>query len=163
MPSFDIVSKVDMQELDNAINNTIKEISNRYDFRNSKTTVELNKKDKIIHIVTSDEMKMGAIKDMICANCVKRKVSPKSLDFKEVEPTSQLLLKRDVKIKEGVEKEMAQKIVRMIKELDMKVQASIQDEQVRVTGKKIDDLQTVIQSLGAMNLEIALQYVNMKS
>lgn len=162
MPSFDIVSKVDMQELDNVINNTMKEISNRYDFRNSKTTVVLNKKEKIINIVTSDEMKMTAIKDMICGNCVKRKVSPKALEFKDVEKTSQLLLKRDVRIKEGVEKEMAQRIVKIIKEQNLKVQASIQDEQVRVTGKKIDDLQTIIQTLNAMNLEIALQYVNMK-
>lgn len=162
MPSFDIVSKVDMQELDNVINNTNKEISNRYDFRNSKTTVVLNKKEKIINIVTSDEMKMAAVKDMICANCVKRKVSPKALEFKDVEKTSQMLLKRDVRIKEGVEKEMAQRIVKIIKEQNLKVQASIQDEQVRVTGKKIDDLQTVIQTLNAMNLEIALQYVNMK-
>lgn len=163
MPSFDIVNKVDVQELDNAVNNTIKEVATRFDFRNTKTTVEFNKKDKIIHIVSADKMKMEALKDMINAHCVRRKVNPKCLEYKDFEPTSQGLLKRDVKIKEGIEKEMAQKIVKIIKELNLKVQASIQDEQVRVAGKKIDDLQIVIQTLNAQNLEIPLQYVNMKS
>lgn len=163
MPSFDIVSKVDMQELDNAVNNTLKEIATRYDFRNSKTTVEFNKKEKTIHMVTADEMKMNALKEMFTGHCVRRKIDPKCLEFKDVEPTSQGHLKRDIKINEGVSKDVAQKIVKMIKELGLKVQATIQDEQVRVAGKKIDDLQTVIQAVRAADLGIPLQYVNMKS
>jgi cyclic-di-GMP-binding protein len=163
MPSFDIVNKVDLQEVDNAINNTTKEVATRYDFRNSKTSVEFNKKDKNIHVITSDEMKMNALKDILITHFVRRKVDPKSFEFKDIEPTSQGLLKRDIKIKEGIEKEMAQKIVKIIKALNIKVQASIQDEQVRVTGKKIDDLQAVIQRLNSEGLEIPLQYVNMKS
>jgi len=163
MPSFDIVNKVDLQELDNAVNNSIKEVATRFDFRNSRTTIELNKKDKVINVVTADEMKMKALEDMITTHCVRRKVNPRCLEFKAFEPTSQGLLKREVKIKEGIEMEIAHKIVKMIKGLNLKVQAAIQDEQVRVTGKKIDDLQTVIQTLNAQDLGIPLQYVNMKS
>lgn len=152
-----------MQELDNAINNTIKEVATRYDFRNTKTSVTFNKTEKVINIVTSDKMKMDALKDMIGSHCIRRKVNPKSLEYKEPEPTSNGQLKREIKIKEGIEKETAQKIVKIIKGLNIKVQSSIMDEQVRVTGKKIDDLQTVIQTLNAQDLGIPLQYVNMKS
>lgn len=163
MPSFDIVSEVDISELENAINNTVREVSTRYDFRNSNTTVTLNKKEKIIHVVSSDEMKMNMLKDMIQGNCFKRKVDPKCLEFKKMEATSQGLLKRDVKINEGISKDLARDIVKKIKTLKLKVQASIQDEQVRVTGKKIDDLQAAIQMLDSANVEVPLQYVNMKS
>lgn len=163
MPSFDIVNKVDMQELDNAVNNSIKEVATRFDFRNSKTTIELNKKDKVINIVTADKMKIDALQDMITTHSIRRKVNPKCLEFKDFEQTGQGLLKREIKIKEGIEMEIAQKIVKIIKGLNLKVQASIQDEQVRVTGKKIDDLQAVIQILNAQDLGIPLQYVNMKS
>ena len=163
MPSFDIVNKVDVQEVDNATNNTIKEVSTRYDFRNSKTTIEFNRKDKIINIVTNDEMKMKAIKEMLFGHSTRRNVNIKCFEFKDIESTSNCLLKREVRIKEGIEKEIAQKIVKIIKELGLKVQAAIQDEQVRVTGKKIDDLQTVIQVLNSKDFGIPLQFVNMKS
>ncbi|MBI2092621.1 MAG: YajQ family cyclic di-GMP-binding protein [Deltaproteobacteria bacterium] len=163
MPSFDIVNKVDMQEIDNAVNNCIKEVATRFDFRNSRTAIELNKKDKVINIVTSDKMKMEALQDMITTHCIRRKVNSKCLEFKDFEPTGQGLLKREVKIKEGIEMEIAHKIVKIIKGLNLKVQASIQDEQVRVSGKKIDDLQAVIQTLNAQDLGIPLQYVNMKA
>jgi len=163
MPSFDIVNKVDMQELDNAVNNCIKEVATRFDFRNSKTTIEFNKKDNVINVVTSDKMKMDTLQDMTMTHCIRRKVNPKCLEFKDFEPTSQGLLKREIKIKEGIEMEIARQIVKIIKELNLKVQSSIQDEQVRVTGKKIDDLQAVIQTLNAQDLGIPLQYVNMKS
>ena len=163
MPSFDIVSEVKISELENAINNTIREVSTRFDFRNSQTTVTLDKKEKIIHIVTSDDMKMNSLKDMLQGNCFKRKVDPKCMEFKKVEPTSQGLLKREVKVNEGISKDLAREIVKKIKGLKLKVQASIQDEQVRVTGKKIDDLQAVIKSLDSAKIEIPLQYVNMKS
>lgn len=152
-----------MNELENAVNNTVREVSTRYDFRNSKTEIKLDKKEKLIHVVSSDEMKMNALKDMIQGNCFKRKVDPKCLEFKKIEPTSQGLLKRDVKINEGISKDLAREIVKKIKDLNLKVQAAIQDEQVRVTGKKIDDLQAVIQTLKASDIDIPLQYVNMKS
>ncbi|MBN1283605.1 MAG: YajQ family cyclic di-GMP-binding protein [Proteobacteria bacterium] len=163
MPSFDIVSKVDFGELENAVNNALREVATRYDFRNSKTTIDLDKKAKEIHLLTADSMKMRALEEMLRGNCVKRHVDPRCLDFGKEEPTSQGLLKRDVKIKEGVSQDTARGIVKTIKDLKLKVQASIQDDQVRVTGKKIDELQEVIQTLRAQKLEVPLQYVNMKA
>jgi len=163
MPSFDIVSQVDLQELDNAVNNVRKEVETRYDFRNVATVVELNKKDKRISLLTGDEMKIKALREMLAANCAKRKVDPKFLEWGKVEPTAKGQVKSEVKINEGISKDMARKIVKLIKDSRLKVQAAIQDEQVRVTGKKIDDLQEVIQMLKTANLEQPLQYVNMKS
>lgn len=163
MPSFDIVSEVNISELENAVNNTVREVSTRYDFRNSKTTVTLDKKEKIIHIVSSDEMKINSLKDMLHTHCFRRKVDPKFMEFRKIEPTAQGLLKREVKINEGISKDVAREIVKKIKDLKLKVQTSIQDEQVRVTGKKIDDLQATIKALDSENIGVPLQYVNMKS
>lgn len=163
MPSFDIVSTVNISELENAINNVIREVGTRYDFRDSKTVITLDKKEKVIQITSSDNMKMDMIEGMIRAHSVRRKVDPKCLEFKKCEPTSQGALKRDVKINEGISKDLAREIVKLIKELGLKVQAAIQDEQVRVTAKKIDDLQTVIQAVKAKEYDTPLQYVNMKS
>ncbi len=163
MPSFDIVSKVDFGEIENAVNNTLREVATRYDFRNSKTTINLDKKAKEIHLLTADSMKMRALEEMLRGNCVKRHVDSRCLDFQKEEPTSQGLVKRDIKVKEGVSQDIARNIVKTIKELKLKVQASIQDDQVRVTGKKIDELQEVIQTLRSQKNEIPLQYVNMKS
>lgn len=163
MPSFDIVSNVDLQEVDNAVNNTRKEITTRYDFRKSETEITLDKKEKVIHILTEDHMKMDTIRDIFMGNCVKRKVDLKSFIYEEIKPTSHAMVKREVKLKEGIEKETAQKIVKLIKETKLKVQASIQDEQVRVNGKKIDDLQAIIALLRSQDLDVPLQYVNMKS
>lgn len=162
MPTFDIVNRIDFQEVDNAVNIVRKIISTRYDFRKSKTEITLNKKEKKIHITTEDEMKMKAVQDELMGGLVKRKVDPKALSFKEPEPTSKGMLKTDVQIVEGIETDTARKIVKMIKDLKLKVQAQIQDQQVRVSGKKIDDLQSVIAILKKADLEVPLQYVNMK-
>ena len=163
MPSFDIVSKVEMHELDNAVNNTRKEISTRYDFRNSKTQVTVDKKEKIIHVVTDDKMKMEAVREMLLSNAAKRKLDLKSFKFEDPQPTSDAALKRDVKIREGIDKDTAKGIVKTIKGTKLKVQASIQGDEVRVSGKKIDDLQAVISMLNEADIDIPLQYVNMKS
>ncbi len=163
MPSFDIVNEIDMQEVENAINNAKKIISTRYDFRGSHTEIELNRKEKTIHIVTEDEMKMRAVKEEVAANLIRRKVDPKTLEYKDIEPTSKGHVKLDAKLIDGIEKEKAKTIVKLIKDLKLKVQTQIQDEQVRVTGKKIDDLQEAIQALKAKDLGIPLQFVNMKS
>ncbi|MCL5033894.1 MAG: YajQ family cyclic di-GMP-binding protein [Bacteroidetes bacterium] len=162
MPSFDIVNRVDLQEVDNAINNTKKEIATRYDFRGSPAEVSLDKKEKTIHIVAEHEMRMDAVMDMLMTHMIKRKVDPKVLQMKPVEPTSQGHVKREVSIKEGIDTETAKKIVKLIKDQKLKVQASIQEEQVRVTGKKIDDLQEVIKMLRGQNVGVPLQYINMK-
>ncbi len=163
MPSFDVVNEIDVQELDNAVNNTKKEVATRYDFRESKTEIDFNRKEKKLHITTEDDMKMRAIQDMLVTHCVRRKVDPKCLEFKDIEPTSNMMIKRDVTIKDGIEKEAAKKIVKIIKDMNLKqLQAAIQDSQVRVTSKNIDDLQIVIKTLKDSDVGLPLQFVNMK-
>ena len=162
MPSFDIVSRIDMQEVDNAVNITSKTILTRYDFRGSKTEVSLDKKEKKIQVTTEDDMKMRAIQDTLIENLVKRKVDRRCLDAKGTEPAAHGMLRREIAIKEGVDSDNARSIVKMIKDKKLKVQAAIQDGQVRVTGKKIDDLQEVIQMLRGAQIEIPLQFVNMQ-
>ena len=162
MPSFDIVSRIDLQEVDNAVNNSKKAILARYDFRGSKTEITLDKREKKIHVTTEDDMKMRAVQDTLVENLVKRKVDRRCLEPKADEMAAQGMVKRDIAIKEGVDSEIARNIVKMIKDRKLKVQAAIQDQQVRVTGKNIDDLQAVIQMLRAANLPIPLQFVNMQ-
>jgi len=162
MPSFDIVSRIDMQEVDNAVNITTKTILTRYDFRNSKTEIRLDKKEKKIHVTTEDDMKMRAVQDTLIENLVKRKVDRRCLDPKGSESAALGMLKREIAIKEGVDSDNARNIVKMIKDKKLKVQAAMQDNQVRVTGKSIDDLQAVIQMLRGANLPIPLQFVNMQ-
>ena len=162
MPSFDIVNEVDLQEVDNAVNNTKKEVTTRYDFRDSKTEIDFNRKEKVISLQTKDEMMMQALYDVIISHFVRRKVDPKCLDFGEIEATSQGQVKRVVRLQEGIEREIAQKIVKLIKGLKIKVQPAIQDDQVRVTGKKVDDLQAVMGMLKNEDMGIPLQFGNMK-
>jgi cyclic-di-GMP-binding protein len=162
MPFFDIVSRIDLQEVDNAVNITKKAISARYDFRGSKTEITLNKSDKTIRVVTEDEMKLRAVQDGLVENLVKRKVDRKCLDPKAMEMAAHGMVQREIAIKEGVDSDNARAIVKMIKDKKLKVQAAIQENQVRVTGKKIDDLQEVIQMVRGANLPIPLQFVNMQ-
>ena len=162
MASFDIVSRIDLQEVDNAVNISRKAILARYDFRGSKTEISLDKKDKKIHISTEDDMKMRAVQDTLIENLVKRKVDRRCFEPKANEMAAQGMIKREIAIKEGVDTDQARNIVKMIKDKKLKVQAAIQDQQVRVTGKSIDDLQSVIQMLRAANLPIPLQFVNMQ-
>lgn len=162
MPSFDIVSRIDLQEVDNAVNITRKTIESRYDFRNSKTEISLDKKNKTISVTTEDDMKMRAIQDSLIENFVKRKLDRKALELKEAEMASGGMIQRQIEIREGVDSESARAIVKMIKDKKLKVQAAIQGDQVRVTGKKIDDLQEVIQMLRGATLPVPLQFVNMQ-
>lgn len=163
MPSVDVVSKVDLQSLDNAINNVKREISTRYDFKNVKSEIIFDRKAKSIHVVTGDDWKVKSIKEMLIGQCTRVKLDSKCLDFKEIEPTSHDTVKLDILIKEGIPKETSQKIVKLIKGLKIKVQPTIQDEQVRITGKKIDDLQEIMRLLKEQDYNIPLQFVNMKS
>jgi uncharacterized protein YajQ (UPF0234 family) len=162
MASFDIVSRIDLQEVDNAVNVSKKAILARYDFRGSKTEIALDKREKRIHVTTEDDMKMRAVQDTLIENLVKRKVDRRYLEAKANEMAAQGMIKREIVIKEGVDSDQARNIVKMIKDKKLKVQAAIQDQQVRVTGKSIDDLQAVIQMLKAANLPIPLQFVNMQ-
>lgn len=163
MPTFDIVSKVDLQLLDNAINNAKKEILNRYDFNGSKTEIDLDKKLNIIHILTESEMYIRSIEDAIITRAMKQQIDPKCFDFGKEHQASGNMLRKEVKIKEGIDKELAKQIVKKIKDSKLKVEAQIQNDQLRVTGKKIDDLQSVIQLLRAETFEQALQFINMRA
>ncbi len=163
MPSLDIVNKVDTQSLDNAINNVKREVASRFDFRNAKTEITFDRKEKAIHIITGDDLKAKAIREMLIGRCTRLQVDPRCLVFKTIESTSHDSVKMDVAIKEGITRETCQKIVKFIKDLDMKVQPVIQDNQVRVSGKKIDDLQEIMRLLNAEDFDIPLQFVNMKS
>lgn len=162
MPSFDIVNKIDHQLLDNAINTARKEIITRYDFRDSKSTIELDKKTLNIHILSESEMKIEAIEDVIRSRMIKQKLDPMCLDFGKERYASGNMMKKDIRIKEGIDKETAKKIVKKIKDSRLKVEAQIMDEQVRVSGKKIDDLQAAIALVRNSDFEVPLQFVNMK-
>lgn len=162
MPSFDIVNEINAQEVDNAINNTQKEVTTRYDFKGLHTEVEFHKKENRIHLVAAESMKLQAVKDMLIKHFIKRGLEPKALEYGTEEGTSQGHVKMNVTIKEGIDRETAKKIVKEIKNLKLKVQPAIQDNQVRVSGKKIDDLQEVIRHLKTRNFGIPLQFVNMK-
>ncbi|MEY4111360.1 MAG: hypothetical protein RLZZ46_1716, partial [Bacteroidota bacterium] len=163
MASFDIVSKVDAQTLDNVINIARKEIVNRFDFRDSKTEIELNKKDYLVVITTENEMRITAIEDAIRSRMIKQGLSPMALDFGKSHYASGNMLKKEIKVKQGVDKETGKKIIKVIKDLRLKVEAQMMDDQVRVNGKKIDELQAVISHLRNSELEIPLQFINMKS
>lgn len=162
MPTFDIVSKVDLQKLDNAINVAKKELATRYDFHDSKTELEFNKKDLQLHVVTENDMRMKSIHDIIIGRSVKQGVDPSCFDFGKEHYAAGNMIKKDIKIKEGIDKETAKKMVKIIKESGLKVQASIMDDQVRVQGKKIDDLQKVMTIVKAANIPVPLQYINFR-
>lgn len=162
MPSFDIVSEIDHQSLDNAINNARKEILNRYDFRDSKSEIEFNKKDLMLVVTTENDMRMGHIEDVLRSKLIKQQIDANCMDFGKERYASGDKLRKDIRIKEGIDKEMAKKIIKDIKETKMKVSAQIMEDQIRVTGKKIDDLQEVIALCKAGKYGLPLQYVNMK-
>jgi len=162
MPSFDIVSTYDLQEVDNAVNIVKRDIQNRYDFRGSNSSINLDKSEKKIKIEAGNSMQREAIVDMLQDRSITRKVSLKVYDFKEEEKASGMMVRQYVNLKEGISKENSKKINKLIKEYKLKVQSQIQGEQLRVTSKKIDDLQEVIKRLDAEKIDIALQYINFK-
>ena len=163
MPSFDIVSKVDPQALDNAVNVTTKEISNRFDFKGSPVVIDLDKKEFLLKIETEDDMKMRQLVDVLISRANKQGIAPEAFDLSKEGAQSGKAWKKEVKVRNGLAQEDAKKIVKAIKDSGLKVQAAIMDDMVRVTGKKIDDLQDVIALCRNGNFGIPLQYVNMKS
>ena len=166
MPTLDIVSRINYTELDNAINNTQKAIATRFDFRNSVVQIEVNKKDKKIALHAADEGKMKSVQEMFLNAAMKRGFSMKSFEWEEIEAARHGALgnvKREVKLKDGLPVDLAKQIVKIVKDSKIKVQASIQGEEVRLTGKQIDDLRTVMAMLDKSGLAQPLQYMNMKS
>jgi uncharacterized protein YajQ (UPF0234 family) len=163
MPSFDLVSKVDLQTLDNAINTVHKEISNRFDFKGSHVVIELNKKEFKVNLEADSEMKLGQIIDVMISRSMKQGLAGEIYDLSKEPYPSGKVVKQEVPVRNGIKQEDAKKIVKLIKDSGMKVQVAIMDDIIRVTGKKIDDLQEVIQASKGWNMGIALQYINMKS
>ncbi len=163
MPSFDFVSKVDAQALDNAVNVTKKEITNRFDFKNAHVVIDLNKKDFKLMVETDDDMKMRQLIDVLINRAHKQGISPEAFDTSKDGYQSGKVWKKEVEVRNGLKQEDAKKIVKQIKDEGLKVQASIMDDVVRVTGKKIDDLQTVIQASKGWDLGVPLQVENMRS
>lgn len=162
MPTFDIVSKYDIQEVENSVNMVTRDITNRYDFRGSDTTITFNKKEGAIKIESDSDMRISAVRDMLEKRAIGRSVALKTFKFNDIEKGSGMTVRQRVELQEGISKENAKKVNKMIKESKLKVQSQIQGEQIRVTGKKIDDLQSIIAFLKNENLEIPLQFINMK-
>ena len=163
MPSFDIASSVDLQTLDNAMNTVKKEIINRFDFKNSPVNIELNKKDFKVNLEVESDMKMKQVIDIIISRAVKQGIDPNAFDFSKDAYPSGKTVKKEVTVRNGLKQDDAKKIVKLIKDGGMKVQVQIMDDIVRVTGKKLDDLQEVIALCRAANLGVPLQFTNMKS
>jgi len=158
--SFDVVSQVDMQEMDNAVNQVKKEISQRYDFRGSNATVELS--EDCVKLTAEDDYKAGAILDMLRQKMAKRGIPLRALVPGKIEPAAKNTVRQELKIQQGISKEQGKKIVAAIKASKLKVNAQIQDNQVRVSGAKKDDLQAVIQMLKADDFGVDLQFINMR-
>ena len=158
--SYDIVSQVDMQEVDNALNQSRKEIGQRYDFKNSKTSIDLDQKEKHISIVSDDEFRLKAVIDIVQSKLVKRGVSLKALKYGKVEPAAGGTVRQTVSLQVGIDKDDARTVVKLIKDSKIKVQAQIMDDQIRVSGKDKDDLQAVIKLLRDTDLSFAVQFVN---
>ena len=158
--SFDVVSQVDMQEMDNAVNQVKKEISQRYDFRGSNASIELG--ENSIKIAGEDEYKLNTIIDMLRVKMAKRGVPLRCIEPGKVEPASKGTLRQELAIKQGISKEVGKKIQAAIKATKLKVTAQLQDDQVRVAGAKKDDLQAVIQMLKADDFGVDLQFINMR-
>jgi len=160
MPTFDVVSRVDMQEMDNAVNQVKKEIGTRFDFRGSKTRLEFDRKEAKIQVLTEDEMKLRAIKDLLIARTVRRSIDAKALVFGPPEKAGGDMLRQTISIHNGIDLETARKVVKLVKDTKLKVQAAIQGDEVRVSGKQRDDLQKVISVLREADLGLPLQFVN---
>ncbi len=162
MPSFDLVSKINMQELDNAVNSVLRELTNRYDFKGAKFSVEIDLKENIIKIAAEDDYKLGAIRDSLKVHATKRGIDAKAFDFQKQEEASGNTLRQTAKLRNGIEQEVAKKIVKEIKETKLKVQGSIRGDEVRVEGKNRDDLQNIMNLLRSSGYEVPLQFINFR-
>ena len=160
MPSFDIVSKTDLAEVENAVNNATREISQRYDFKGSQSKFEVA--EAVVTIHADDDMKLRQMHELLQGHLAKRKIDVGVLDYQTPEQAAGQSVRQTVLIKQGIEKDLAKKIVKQIKGSKMKVQVAIQGDELRVTGKKRDDLQAVIQFVKELGLDQPLQYVNFR-
>jgi uncharacterized protein YajQ (UPF0234 family) len=160
MPSFDIVSRVDFQEIDNAIANALREITNRYDFKGSNTTLE--RSEKVITIVTEDDLKLSQVNDILISHFVRRKLDPLALGKKDKEKAGGDKIRQTISLVEGIEQDVAKKITAEIKSSKMKVQAKINGNELRIDGKKRDDLQSAMQLIEDLQVGIPVQFINFR-
>lgn len=164
MPSFDIVSKVDLQTLDNAVNVTKKEIDTRFDFKGTHVLIELDKKNLSLMLEVESDMKLKQVEDVLLTKAMRQGLEANSFDLSKEAVPSGKYIRKTIPVKNGIDREAAKKIVKMIKDSGLKVQPAIQDDTIRITGKKIDDLQSVIQLCRSQEvLDLPLQFINMKS
>lgn len=160
--SFDVVSEIDFQEVDNAVNQASKEIQQRYDLKDSKTELTLNKNDKVILFNSKDDYSLKAAYDILQTKFLKRQLSLKSMSPEEPEPASGGRLRQTINLQSGISKENGKKITKLIKDLGLKVNAQMMDEKVRVQGAKLDDLQAVMAAIKSADLDFPAQFVNYK-
>jgi uncharacterized protein YajQ (UPF0234 family) len=160
MPSFDIVSKTDLAEVDNAIQGVVREIGTRFDFKGSKCTVA--RKELLITLLADDDMKLRQMQELLKGYMVRRKLEASALEFKDPQSASGNTLRQEVTIKQGIDQTLGKRIVKELKDSKLKVQVSIQGDELRVTGKKKDDLQDAIAFVRAMKIEQPLQYQNFR-
>lgn len=158
--SFDIASKVDLQEVSNAVNQATKELQQRYDFKGSKSKIELKSQEHELIVTSDDDFKLKSVVDVLQGRLVKRGISLKALIYEKAEPAAGDTVRQKIKIQSGIETEKCKEIVKLIKGLKLKVQAQIQDQQVRVTGSKKDDLQQVIETLRSADFDFHMEFLN---
>jgi len=161
MPSFDVVSELNLQEVDNALNQARKEVAQRYDFKDTATVIDWDKKEKI-SIESADDFKVKAVDEVLREKLARRQVPLKAIDFGAIEPGPGGRAKQEIKLKQGIDADRAREIVKVVKDAKLKVQAQIMGAQVRVSGKKRDDLQAAIQTIRARDLDLPLQFSNFR-
>jgi cyclic-di-GMP-binding protein len=161
MPSFDIVSELDMQEVENAINTARKEIESRYDLRGTQSEIKWDKKE--ITLMSNDEARLAVVKDILQSKIHKRNIDLRALKFEKSEPAGGMLLRQKVTLVQGIDKEIAKDLTKLIRDSKLKVQAQIQDEKVRVTGKNRDDLQECMSVVKNSGPKVPLQFTNMRA
>lgn len=158
--SFDIVSEVDLQEVDNAVNQAKKELAQRYDFKNSKCSIDFNRSEKKMTLVGDDDFRLRALKEVLTTKMAKRGISLKSLVFKEPDKAFEGTLRQSVEITVGIDKEKAKELVKIIKNMKLKVQTTIEGDKLRVSSPKKDNLQAVISHLKGIDFPLALSFCN---
>lgn len=160
MPSFDVVSRLEMQEIDNAVSNAMKEITQRYDFKGSISKLE--RSDNIVTLLTEDDMKAKQVIEILTSHLIKRKIDPKAVKLNSSENASGNTIRQKYDLLEGIDQEMGKKITKMIKDTKLKVQAKIQGNELRISGAKKDNLQDVMSKINELKLELPLQFVNFR-
>lgn len=158
--SFDIVSRIDLQEVDNAVNQALKDILNRYDFKGTKTRIELDRDKNEIRLLSDDDYRIKAVLDILREKCARRKLALKAMQPGKIEPAAGGLVRQTISLQQGIPIEQAREIVKLIKTEKLKIQGEIQKDQVRVRGKKIDDLQAFMQTLKEKDFGIHMEFVN---